>query len=119
MSKKEEFKSFVSKHPELINVVREKKNTWQDFYEIYDMYGEEESAWSKFKEPDTSDDKRTLPLQELTSLVKNINMDNVQKYINNAQKAINVISELTAKKPVDTISTVAKTPRVINKFFGD
>ena len=41
------------------------------------------------------------------------------KYINNAQKAINVISELTAKKPVDTISTVAKTPRVINKFFGD
>ena len=41
MSKKEEFKSFVSKHPELINFVREKKNTWQDFYEIYDMYGEE------------------------------------------------------------------------------
>ena len=63
MSKKEEFKSFVSKHPELINFVREKKNTWQDFYEIYDMYGEEESAWSKFKEPDTSDDKRTKLLE--------------------------------------------------------
>ena len=119
MSKKEEFKSFVSKHPELINFVREKKNTWQDFYEIYDMYGEEESAWSRFKEPDTSDDKRTLPLQELTSLVKNINMDNVQKYINNAQKAINVIQELTNKPTTNTNIVTPKTPRAMDKFFGD
>ena len=113
-------KFIVSKHPELINFVRDKKNTWQDFYEIYDMYGEEESAWSKFKEPDTSDDKRTLPLQELTSLVKNINMDNVQKYINNAQKAINVIQELTSTSKTPIIPTsVPKTPRPITKFFGD
>lgn len=120
MSKKEEFKLFVSKHPELINYVREKKNTWQDFYEIYDMYGEEESAWSKFKEPEINDDKRTLPLQELTSIVKNINMDNVQKYINNAQKAINVIQELTSTSKTPSIPTsVPKTPRPITKFFGD
>ena len=79
-------------------------------------------AWNKYKEEKSkidSDDRKNASITELTNLVKNINIDNVQKYINNAQKAINVISELTAKKPVDTISTVAKTPRVINKFFGD
>ena len=34
MDKKEEFKSFVQKHPELVSYIKDKKNTWQDFYEI-------------------------------------------------------------------------------------
>lgn len=119
MDKKEEFKLFASKHPELIDYVKDKKNTWQDFYEIYDMYGEEESAWSKYKPKLNEEDKRAVPLQELTSLVKNINMDNVQKYINNAQKAINVIQELTSTSTPKQVPNVPKTPRPITKFFGD
>ena len=47
MDKKEEFKKFVKKHPELVEYVKNKQNTWQDFYEIYDMYGEEDSVWNK------------------------------------------------------------------------
>jgi hypothetical protein len=114
MDKKEEFKRFVSKHPELVEYVKNKKNTWQDFYEIYDMYGENEEAWSKYQEVD-----RSLPLAELTNLVKNINMDNVQKYINNAQKAINVIQELTTKSTDKVVQNIPKSPRPITKFFGD
>lgn len=114
MDKKEEFKSFVKMHPELINYVKDKKNTWQDFYEIYDMYGDDESVWNKYKEED-----RSLSIAELSNIVKNINMDNVQKHINNAQKVINVIQELTTKTPTKTPTMVPKTPRPINKFFGD
>lgn len=114
MAKQEAFKAFVSKHPELVTYVKDKKNTWQDFYEIYDMYGEDPQAWSKYGE----ESSRALPLNELTNLVKGVNMDNVQKYITNAQKAINVIQELTTKTP--TVSPpVPKTPRPITKFFGD
>ena len=40
MDKKEAFKSFISTHPELITYVKNKESTWQDFYEIYDIYGE-------------------------------------------------------------------------------
>ena len=111
MDKKIEFKSFISKHPEILTYIRNKENTWQDFYEIYDIYGEDESAWDKYfnKNTDTS-------LGELTSLFKNINMDNVQKHITNAQKAINLIQELTTKNVADNIT---KTPRPITKFFGD
>ena len=114
MDKKEEFKRFAARHPELINYVRDKKNTWQDFYEIYDMYGEDESVWSKYKEED-----RSLPISELTNIVKNINMDNIQKHINNAQKAISVIQELTTKNTGNVVENIPKTPRPINKFFGD
>ena len=49
-------------------------------------------------------------------LFKNVNMDNVQKHINNAQKAVGLIQELT-KKNAPTI--ISKTPRPITKFFGD
>ena len=113
MLKQEAFKDFVSKHPELVSYVKAGNNTWQDFYEIYDIYGEDPKVWSKYE----SDD-RALPLSELTNLVKGINIENVQKYIANAQKAINVIQELTAKTPTVT-PPVPKSPRPITKFFGD
>ena len=113
MNKKEDFKEFVRLHPELVAYVKDKSYTWQDFYEIYDIYGSDEKAWSKFKEDD-----RAAPLSELSNIVKNINMDNIQKYINNAQKTINVIQELTTKAPAKDIP-IPKTPRPINKFFGD
>ena len=123
MDKKEEFKEFIKRKPELVDYVKSKEYTWQDFYEVYDLYGKDESVWEKYKENKDnieSDDRKNASITELTNLVKNINIDNVQKYINNAQKAINVISELTAKKTsADTVQTIAKTPRVINKFFGD
>lgn len=119
MSKKEEFKSFVANHPELVSYVKNKEHSWQDFYEIYDIYGDNKDVWSKYKNKIEDDnDNRDAPLNELTSIVKSINMNNVQKYINNAQKAINVIQELTSKSPVKT-PPVPKTPRPITKFFGD
>ena len=104
MDKKSAFKEFVSKHPELIGFIKNKENTWQDFYEIYDIYGENEDAWNKYFN-NTS-----------TNLFKNINMDNVQKHITNAQKAVSLIQELTSKNSSNIIS---KTPRPITKFFGD
>ena len=120
MDKKEEFKEFIKTKPELVNYVKDKKYTWQDFYEVYDIYGTDESVWNKYKE-EVSVRNDSNSLKELTSLVKNINLDNVQKYINNAQKAINVISELTSSKSASNVipNEIPKTPRVINKFFGD
>lgn len=123
MDKKDEFKEFIKSKPELVDYVKSKEYTWQDFYEVYDLYGKDETVWDKYKKKtsnDNNEERKNASITELTNLVKNINIDNVQKYINNAQKAINVISELTAKKPTsDVVQAVAKTPRVINKFFGD
>ena len=113
MDKKQEFKNFVANHPELVTYIKNKENTWQDFYEIYDIYGSDETVWNKYFNNETS---TTTSLGELTNLFKNVNMDNVQKHINNAQKAVSLIQELTSK---GTSSVVNKTPRPITKFFGD
>lgn len=114
MDKKDAFREFIKSKPYLVTKVKNKETTWQDLYEIYDLYGEDDSAWSKFK-----DDDRAAPLSELASLVKNVNMDNVQKYINNAQKAINVIQELTNKPTTGSNVVTPKVPRAMDKFFGD
>ncbi len=112
MDKKVAFKEFISKHPELVKYIKEKQNTWQDFYEIYDIYGENETVWEKYFNNSSNNDS----IGELTNLFKNINMDNVQKHITNAQKAVNLIQELTSKSTSDIVT---KTPRPITKFFGD
>lgn len=114
MDKKQEFKQFVSKHPELVKFVKEKQHTWQDFYEIFDIYGENESAWNKYFNSETT---KEASIGELASIFKNVNMDNVQKHITNAQKAVSLIQELTSKSTTSNI--VSKTPRPITKFFGD
>ena len=119
MDKKEEFKEFIRTKPELVSFIKDKKYTWQDFYEVFDIYGTSEEVWTKYTTETKTTDKLSS-VAELTDLVKNINMDTVQKYVNNAQKAINIITELTAKKGVgNTVEVITKTPRVINKFFGD
>ena len=40
-SKIDEFKLFVKANPFLISYIRDGKKSWQDFYEIYDMYGDD------------------------------------------------------------------------------
>jgi hypothetical protein len=48
MTKKDEFKEFVRKHPELVTYVKNGEMSWQKYYELYDMYGEEESVWKSY-----------------------------------------------------------------------
>lgn len=122
MSKKDDFKGFVKNHPELVNFIKNKEMNWQDFYNIYDIYGEDKTAWDKYFNSDSKEDSQTsiAGIGELTNLVKNINMDNIQKHIKTAQKAISVIQELTGKSaPSAASNIISKTPRPLNKFFED
>ena len=123
MSKKEEFKGFVRNHPELVKYIKNKEMSWQDFYNIYDIYGDNNDAWDKYFNNATNETTNTTAssgIGELTNLVKNINMDNIQKHIKTAQKAISVIQELTGKSAPSAASNIInKTPRPLNKFFED
>ena len=48
MTKIDNFKSFVRRNPNLITYVREKNTSWQEFYELYDLYGEDPTIWNKY-----------------------------------------------------------------------
>lgn len=111
MDKKEAFKLFIGSHPELVSYVKNKEMTFQDFYEIYDIYGEDEETWQKY----FSQASRDVKLSELTSVLKNINMDSIEHHVNNAQKVIGIIQELTKKTP----ETISKIDNPITKIYGD
>lgn len=111
MDKKENFKTFISNHPELLKFVKNKEMTFQDFYEIYDIYGEDEATWSKYFSSSNDD----LRIKELGKVLKNINMDSIEHHVNNAQKVIGIIQELTKKTP--DITTTVDNP--ITKIYGD
>ena len=55
MDKKDEFKEFIKSKPELVDLVKNKKDTWQDFYEVYDLYGNDDNVWNKYNEEKIQD----------------------------------------------------------------
>lgn len=110
---KETFKEFVRNKPELIDYIEDGSMSWQKFYEIYDMYGEDESIWQKYRTH-----KKTTT--KVTDIMQSFDVDTIQSHIETAQKALNFISELTSKGN-ETISNIIKpnVDRPITKFFGD
>lgn len=120
MSKKEEFKEFIKSKPELVEYIKNKEMTMQSFYEIYDVYGNDENAWKAYERKSESS-SNLLNATKITDIMKNINLDEIQKHINTAQKALGVVEDLTSKG-TNTISNTLKGPlnsRPLNKFFED
>ena len=116
MSKKEEFKRFASLHPELINYVKKNNSSWQELYEIYDIYGTDQNAWDKYLDNKSSSNG----FDSITKMIKNVDMDSIQKHVNTAQKALGFISELTTKNTgAANIIKGPLSPRPLNKFFED
>ncbi len=110
---KEDFKAFVKTKPELANYVENNEMTWQKFYELYDLYGEDETIWQKYtKKPKTT--------KKIADYMEKFDPDSLQKHIENAQKALDIFSEL-ATKTTENINTNIKPniERPLSKFFGD
>ena len=99
--KKEEFKEFVRKNPKLINYVKRNEMTWQKFYEMYDLYGEDNSVWNTY-----------LNSSE-TSKVAKAGIAG----IGNVQRVIGVVQDFS-KKDTKT-STDTYKPRPLYKHFED
>ena len=79
---KETFKEFVRTKPELIDYIEDGSMTWQKFYEIYDMYGEDDNVWQKYR---TSKKNTTT---KVSDLMQSFDVDTIQSHIETAQKAL-------------------------------
>lgn len=118
----ESFKSFVKNKPELIRYVQNGEMTWQKFYELYDLYGEDENIWNKYILNKDDRSNVTDSINKITDMVKNVDVDSIKNHINTAQKAIDFVQDLTKKSPQDITSNLSKgpvAPRPLNKFFED
>jgi len=113
------FKEFVKKNPVLLKYIKNNEMTWQKFYEMYDIYGEEENAWKDYL---TSGEKVAVAattgfaLADMISWLKNVNLDSVQEGIQSLQRVVGVIGDVSTKK---TPSDPEYKPRPLYKHFDD
>lgn len=107
---KEDFKRFVRSHPELIQHVNNGSMSWQKFYEMYDIYGENNSIWLKYQDSEIGDTKSVNETKKITStvgdtslkdlfnMVKKIDLDSVRKGAEGLQKAIALVQDFGGTK---------------------
>jgi len=112
---KEEFKSFVKKNPKLVKYVQDGSSSWQKFYEIYDMYGEDNEAWKDYLGVATA--TAAAASVDLMSWLKSINLDAIQSGVSNLQRVLGVVSDLTSKD--NKKESDEYKPRPLYKHFED
>lgn len=124
MAKKDEFKEFVRKNPKLISYVKKGEMDWQKFYEIYDLYGEEESAWNDYlSKEETVKAAATgvatgLGFSDIINFIKNIDLDSVQEGVNSVQRVLGVFQDFN-NKDNNTPKKEEYKPRPLYKHFED
>lgn len=119
------FKYFVKNNPFLIGYIRRGEKSWQEFYEIYDLYGEDEDAWSKFLSVDKERDEsfgrevsRGGYLEEIINMAKRVDMDKVQEGISSLQKTLGLFGELFVNKEGEKEGR-EYNPRPLYRRFDD
>ncbi len=108
---KEQFKKFISTKPELVEYVKNGEMTWQKFYELYDIYGENNTIWDTYR----SKNKTTIK-----ELINNFDPTSIQKHLETAQKALDIFGEFANKGTTNINNDIKPNiERPLNKFFGD
>lgn len=122
MAKMDDFKSFVKKNPNLVNYVKNDTMSWQKFYELYDLYGEDENIWgdylgSRSASSNKVEKKSNSRFSDILDMAKNIDANKLQDSISSVQKAIGLIGDMFIKDKGTDTNTY--TPRPIYRKFDD
>ncbi len=128
MKSKEEFKSFVRKHPELIKYVKSGEMNWQKFYELYNLYDEDDNAWNEYFNNNRNENTSTsntssgnFGISDIMNMFKGIKPEVLQQNINSIQKFLGFVSDFVGEK--STTKTPSSrgiyTPRPTRKMFED
>ena len=91
---KEKFILYAREHPEFANHVINGKVTWQQLYELYEIYGEDSNIWNNY----TKNDYDLNSFKEVFKVIKNVDLDSLQNGINSLQKTIGLIQDIGFKK---------------------
>lgn len=105
---KEEFKQFVRNNPSLIKYVRNGSKTWQNFYELFSLYGDDKSAWKEYLGVSSVS-------TDFFSWLKSIDVDSIQNGVTSLQRVLGVVQDFTNK---DTPKE-EYNPRPLYKHFED
>lgn len=96
---KDSFKTFVKNNPNLVNYVKKDEMTWQKFYEMYDLYGENNEIWNNYLNPSNNTNSSGNILDNFKSifdLFKGVDLKTVQKTLTGLDKAIGTFREFNS-----------------------
>ena len=91
MSKIENFKLFIRNNPKIYKSVMNKKTTWQELYELYDIYGENSEVWDDYIETEDG-----FNIKKIINNLKNINSETLENNIDNLERATKFLEDITA-----------------------
>lgn len=123
MSKVDDFKEFVKGNPSLIKYIKNGEMSWQKFYEIYDIYGENNSVWNEYLTTTSSTSSNntnrstSYHLEDIIKMAKNIDVNKVQDSLTSLQKTLSLFGEILGNKEVSKTSTY--NPRPLYRKFED
>lgn len=114
MSNLDNFKTFAKANPSFANYIKDGSMSWQKFYELYDMYGEDDNIWNEYR---TTTKKNSPTLNDVLNLAKNIDVDKLQEGVSSLSKAVGLFSDLFVNKSSSKADTYK--PRAIYRKFDD
>ena len=123
MAKIDNFKLFVKNNPNLITYVKNNTMSWQKFYELYDLYGEDNNVWNEYLNKDTTvnttktESKKSNKFSDILDMAKNLDTNKLQDGISSVQKAIGLMGDILVKDKKPDASTY--NPRPIYRRFDD
>ena len=88
---KDKFISFARNHTELANEVLKGNVSWQQLYELYEIYGENHSVWNRYLKGNTVD---LSSFQNLVDMIQKVDLNHVQEGIQNIQKTIGYLQDI-------------------------
>ena len=88
---KEKFISFARIHPELAKEVLKGNVSWQQLYELYEIYGEKHNIWNNYIKGGSVD---FSSFKDLFDMIKKVDLNNVQNGIQNIQKTIGLLQDI-------------------------
>ena len=123
MANIDDFKLFVKKNPTLITFIRNDTMTWQKFYELYDLYGEDEAVWTPYlkKEEKNISEEKTKTRNSFSNIIemaKRMDANKLQEGITSIQKAIGLFGDMLVKDGGENTSN-SYSPRPVYRRFDD
>ena len=108
---KETFKMFARNHPELATSVLQGNASWQQLYELYEIYGENHNIWKNYFNKSSITDNivtGTNTIKDFVDSIKNLDMNSVQQGINNIQKTIGLLQDIGLTKNTNETRPIYK-----------
>ena len=117
---KEGFKVFVKNNPNLINYVKNNEMTWQKFYEMYDLYGEENEVWNNYLNNSSNNGNGSNNLMDnfksIFDLFRGVDLKTVQKTLTGLDKAIGTFREFSSGNN-ENVNTYESRPS--DRYYED